>query len=198
MRVIIDASGQEAEPVIEPVGIGAARLVNSQMPLAGHIGPVPLLFQGFGHGGHVLRQSGGGAVSGQNGPDSGPGRIPSGQQRRPGRTAHRAVRIEVAEATPAGGQPVEIRSAEIGRPHARQIPIPLVVGDEDHEIRLSHNYPPVYGLLNVAIFAAASAAASLTCSASFSSSSRVCSPSTVMPIAPAKASPEKTGAAIRQ
>ena len=68
--------------------------------------------------------------------------IAPGQQRRARRAAHRRVGVPVGEARALRRQAVEVRRAEIGRAHARQVAIALVVGEEDDEVGVRHRAVP--------------------------------------------------------
>jgi len=80
VRVIVDASGEEAKPFVEAVVLGPAALGEAEVPLAEHRRLVAELLECGREGGHFRRQAGRGSMSGQYGPHPGIARITPGQQ----------------------------------------------------------------------------------------------------------------------
>ena len=129
-------------PVERPVGalLGfdhLARLaeVVGDVPLPAHAGGVARVAEGFGH----RRTVGGEFTAVALGPtvvDHVPHprlvRIATGHERRPGGAAPRGV-VEVREADPVGGEPVEVRGANLA-PEAPDVRVAHVVGHDQHEV----------------------------------------------------------------
>lgn len=137
VRVVIDKAIADAEKLIEALAFRADVFMGSQVPLSVESRLVAGIAESFGEcnflKGH--ERALGGHVPLTPGIHAAPLRMPPGHQGRSGRAAD-SVGVGGCESHSVPGQAVDVRRVQIARPVAAGIQRPLVIGEEDDDVRL--------------------------------------------------------------
>ena len=124
----------DAVVLVEPLSRGKKGLEMTQMPLPEAGRRVAAILEHLGDGDLIGVESMPSARH-QGSMDSKPVGVASGEERRPSRRTHRLTGVEIGEPNPFGGESIDVRCEDLGRPLAGEIPPPLVVGEHHDDVR---------------------------------------------------------------
>ncbi len=132
MGVVVDAAVGEAKPVVKAVVVRQEGFAVAQVPFARHVSLIAQFFECFGYGGQVWRHAVG-SYTYVAGDARGNG-IASGEDAAaPGR-ADRGIGIPPGEFGTPRGYAVKVGGLEVGRAHAREVAVSVIVTHEYNEV----------------------------------------------------------------
>ena len=132
MGVVVDTTVGEAKPVVKIVVVRQEGFAVAQVPFARHVSLIAQFFECFGYGGQVRRQAVGSDayVAG----DARGNGIASGEYAAAPGGADRGIGVPAGEFCSPRCDAVKVGGLEVGRAHAREVAVSLIVAHEYDEV----------------------------------------------------------------